>query len=268
MRPAQLDTPFSRMGARLQLGELNSADARARNQPLTLDVRSDDDGEFFDIRLRPGARLELDVIDLRRRDRHLLLRAREDRGVHFFLCGHDEQHWFVAGVPGNDLASVAAAMEALKPPEVLEAQRRQGVKGKDRQRRKNAAYVRQGEWFFLPVPKLHVDRKQVLCNEPLSRGTGSKPHWAEFLYRKGGEVVYVCDAHPQGLRPDAYHELLRRKPRARAWAWRHMVRNPEAYVKGTVRHEDHKTIVLQAWHRVVMNTEGQSEAMRHVVFLD
>jgi Ca2+-binding RTX toxin-like protein len=91
-------------------------------------------------------------------------------------------------------------MEALKPPEVLEAQRRQGLKGKDRRRRKNAAYVRQGEWFFLPAPKLHVDKKLVLCREPLSRGTGSKPHWAEFLYRTGGETVYVCDAYPQGLR--------------------------------------------------------------------
>jgi hypothetical protein len=268
MCPTPLHTSFSRMGARLQLGEWNSTDARARNQPLTLDVRSDPEGEFFDIRLRPRARPELDVIDLRRRDRHLLLRAREARGPHFFLCGHDEQHWFVAGVPGNDLTSVAVALEALKPPEVVEAQRRQGVKGKDRQRRKNAASVRQGEWFFLPVPKLHVDKKQVLCNEPLSRGAGSKPHWVEFLYRKGGEAVLVCDAYPQGLKLAAYYDLLRRKPRARTWDWRRMVRNPEAYVKGAVSHADHKTIVLQVWHRVVMNTEGQSQAMRHVVFLD
>jgi hypothetical protein len=268
MFPARLDTLFSRMGARLRLGELTPGDSRARNQPLTLDVRSDPEGEFFDIRLRPRVRLELDVIDLRRRERHLLLRAREDRGNHYFLCGHDEQHWFVAAVPGNDLTSVSAAMEALKPAQVLEAQRRQGVKGKDRQRRKNAAYVRQGEWFFLPVPNLHINKKQVLCNEPLSRGEGSKPHWAEFLYRKGGEVVYVCDTYPQGLTWTAYYDLLRRKPRAKAWAWRRMVRNPVAYVKGAVRHPDHKTIVLHVWHRVVMNTEGQSEAMRHVVFLD
>lgn len=264
----QLNTSFSRMGARLQLIQGKPADARMRSQPLTLDVRSDLQGEFFEIRLRPGARLELDVIDLRHRDRHLLLRARQDGDAHFFLCGHDEQHWFVAGVPGRDLSSVTAAIEALKPPEVLEAQRRQGVKGKDRLRRKNAAYVRQGEWFFLPVPKLHVAKTQILSNEPLSRGVGSKPHWAEFLYRKGGDAVYVCDAQPQGLKPEAYFELLRRKPRAKTWDWRRMVRNPEAYVKGAIRHEDHKTIVLQVWHRVLMNTEGQTQAMQHVVFLD
>jgi hypothetical protein len=268
MTSQHLNTSFARMGARLRVGPLTQSIGRVRNQPLTLDVASDDDGEFFDIRLRPGAQLDLDVLDLRRRDRHLLLRAREERDTHYFLCGHDEQHWFVAGVPGIELRSVAAAMEALKPPEVVEAQRRQGVKGKDRQRRKNAAYVRQGEWFFLPMPHVHVEKKEVLFNEPLSRGEGSKPHWAEFLYRKGGEAVYVCDEYPQGLSVQAYFDLLRRKPRAKTWDWRRMVRNPEAYVKGRISHPDHKTILLQVWHRVLMNTEAQTQAMQHVVFLD
>ena len=110
-------------------------------------------------------------------------------------------HWFVAGIPeaAGGLKSVFAAMEALKPAEVIDAQRRQGVKGKDRYRRKNAAYVRQGEWFFLPMPNLHVKREEVLYNEPLSRGNGSKPHWAEFLCRRGGQEVFVCSEYPQGL---------------------------------------------------------------------
>jgi hypothetical protein len=47
-----------------------------------------------------------------------------------------------------------------------------------------------------------------------------------------------------------------------------MMRNPEAYVRGRISHPDHKTIALHIWHKVVMNTEGQSEAMRDVVFLD
>ena len=47
-----------------------------------------------------------------------------------------------------------------------------------------------------------------------------------------------------------------------------MRRNPEAYVKGHLRHDDHATIRLDVWHRVVLNTEGQARAMRHVVFLD
>ena len=35
-----------------------------------------------------------------------------------------------------------------------------------------------------------------------------------------------------------------------------------------VRNADHATITLPGWHRVVMNTEGQSKAMKNVAFLD
>jgi len=270
MNVEMLQARFARMGARLMLGELSGRDRRAGGRPLTLDVRSDADGEYFDVRLRSADRVELEVVDLRRRERHLLLRAHERNDEHNYLCGHDEQHWFVAAIPeaGGAIANVSGAMEALKPPEVVEAQRRQGVKGKDRQRRKNAAYVRQGEWFFLPAPKLHVEKLLVLSNEPLSRGVGSKPHWAEFLFRRGGEPVYVCDQHPQGVRPAIYFEMIRNRPRLKSWNWRYMVRNPEAFVKGAISHPDHKTIHLHVWHKVVMNTEGQAQAMKHVVFLD
>ena len=47
-----------------------------------------------------------------------------------------------------------------------------------------------------------------------------------------------------------------------------MVRDPELYAKGSVRHPDHNTIVLPYWHRVLMNTEQRARAMRHVAFLD
>jgi hypothetical protein len=47
-----------------------------------------------------------------------------------------------------------------------------------------------------------------------------------------------------------------------------MVRDPELFARGTVRHPDHATIELNGWHRVVMNTENRARAMRHVVFLD
>src|SRR5947209_5298464 len=99
MNTATLQARFTRMGARLKLGELSGRDGRAAGRPLTLDIRSDADGEYFDVRLRSTGWVELEVVDVRRRDQHLLLRAREQRGEHHFLCGHDEQHWFVAALP-------------------------------------------------------------------------------------------------------------------------------------------------------------------------
>jgi hypothetical protein len=53
-----------------------------------------------------------------------------------------------------------------------------------------------------------------------------------------------------------------------AAGWFQMRVNPEVYACGTIRHPDHATIVLRGWHRVVMNTERDAQAMRHVVFLD
>ena len=84
----------------------------------------------------------------------------------------------------------------------------------------------------------------------------------------GGEQVHVCTRHPNGVTEKEYREILGRNPKAKGWGWRAMRRNPGVYVRGSVRHADHKTIVLHGWHRVLMNTEGQSSAMRNVAFLD
>jgi hypothetical protein len=99
-----------------------------------------------------------------------------------FLCGHDERHWFVAAIPeAAPVGTVRQAKEALKPKEVQD--RQAGVSTKDRNRRKNKAYIRQGEWFFLPANIEEPDPKFVIKHEPLSRGRGSKPHTVEFCYR-------------------------------------------------------------------------------------
>jgi hypothetical protein len=135
-------------------------------------------------------------------------------------------------------------------------------------RRKNTAYRRQGEWFFIPAPGLKVDEKLVLHDEPITRGNGGKPHWCDLCYRTGGEMVYVCSQRPGGLLEAEYRRLLEERPEAKNWAWRVMQRNAEVYVRGRVRHADHRTIMLHGWHRVLMNTENQSRAMRNVAFLD
>ena len=67
-----------------------------------------------------------------------------------FLCGFDERHWFEAAIPewASAVRGVASAQDALQPEAVREAVAR--VRPHDRFRHRNAAYVRQGEWFFLP----------------------------------------------------------------------------------------------------------------------
>jgi hypothetical protein len=258
---------FDRIGARLKVADRPTRRSRMGGG-LALDVQADREGEFFEI-VQPGADVEIAVLDVQPADRHLLLLVREGKDKSKFLCGHDERHWFVAGIPEKaPVGTVRQAKEALKPAEVRTAQGRKGLKAKARNRRKNAAFIRQGEWFFLPVGDLIVDEKLVLHNEPLSRGFGSTPHWAEFCYRLGGETVYVCNRYPNGVVAARYAAILAGNPKAKTWNWRTLRRNPGVFVRGRIRHADHAAINLRGWHQVLMNTEGQSKAMKNVAFLD
>lgn len=228
---------FATMGARVEL----------HGRPLgtpSIDVI----GRRFQIRFPgEGERVEVEAVDVR--DRHLLLLVRNGGEKSKFLCGHDERHWFVAAIPENarGVNGVTAAIQALKP-ELAHGR----------------PHVRQGEWFFVPEPTLEVKDWFVLRNEPIRRGNGN-PHLVQYLFRRGGETVYVSDRHPNGLTQREYDAL---PDRAREAFWDVMVRDAEVFAKGTVRHPDHATITLNGWHRVVMNTEHRAQAMRHVAFLD
>jgi hypothetical protein len=257
---------FARIGARVEV----HADARPfKGTGVSIDIGRDGEGEFFDIAVGRDAPAELAVVDTQPRLRHLLLMSRQGDGKHKFLCGHDERHWFVAAVPEQASASnVKTAFEALQPRAVQIELVRRKVKPKKRNRRRNEAFVRQGEWFFVPAPGwFNPDPLRVLHGEPLRRGRG-KPHVCDELVREGGEPVYVSSQHPGGLTEVQYRKLISRKPKLRQLGWVVQRRNPGVFVRGRVRHADHKTIVLSGWHQVLMNTETQAVAMRHVAFID
>lgn len=267
MNTTLLNNQFGRIGARLKMKDESQNRSRTPNRLVSLDIGFDRRGEFFEITHHRDA--DLQVLDLQPRDRHLLLLSRENEEKNKYLCGHDERHWFVAAIPeATSVGTVKQAKEALKPRVVQMVQAQKRVSGKARNRRKNAAFVRQGEWFFLPVPDLPFSDDFALQNEPLSRGNGSKPHWAEFCIRTGGETVFVCSRHPNGVSTHQYHRILSHNKKAKNWNWRTMQRNSAVFVRGRIRHPDHKTIKLHVWHQVVMNTEHQSSAMRNVAFLD
>jgi hypothetical protein len=256
-----LERHFAKIGARAKL--------RATPGSVSIDIGRDRDGEFFDIAAGRAPVADLSVVDAEPRLRHLVLMSREPNGKHKFLCGHDERHWFVAAVPESAAVStVRTAMEALKPAEVRWLQRRMNMKPQSRNQRRNEVFIRQGEWFFVPVRRTFRPSKLlVLRNEPLRRGSG-KPHFVEWLIRDGGELVYVSPQYPSGLPPIQYQRLINRQPKLRNLQWVVQRRNPRVYARGKVRHADHKTIVLIGWYHVLMNTETQSIAMRHVAFID
>jgi hypothetical protein len=264
---------FEKLGARAKIRPLVRNRRPSSTGQVVIDVQQDRQGEFFDIQADNTA--DVEVLDVQPRDRHLLLMVRQaaerphqpdikDK----FLCGHDERHWFVAGVPEQaSVSSVVTAKEALKPDAARSRERGKKGKRQKRLRRKTEVFIRQGEWFFIPVPEVRVNEKLILTHEPIRRGSG-KPHMCGELYRDGGTTVYVCFQHPNGLTVGEYRKLLKENPKAAKWGWRAMTRDPMVFVRGRITHADHATIRLNGWHRVEMNTENKSRAMASVAFLD
>jgi len=269
MNAKHIEVKFATMGARFKV---NVAPAQRDSKDYAVDIQKDRRGEFFELRVPERLRgsLDVNVLQTDKRDRHLLLFIRPLEGkAARFLCGHDEREWFVAAVPGG-ASSVVQAKEALKPRAIRMRQDLLRVPSRLRNRRRNAAFRRQGEWFFVPASDWNRDpisEKFVLYNEPLRRGAG-KAHIVEHLFRVAGELVYVCPKHPNGVSPEWYQRLLQTRPGAAQWGWQALRRNPRVYAKGRIRHPDHATITLPDWHRVVLNTETETESMRNVAFID
>lgn len=259
---------FSQIGARAKVFEIP---APTRRQRPGIDIGTDKFGEFFDIKIVRGDEVSYEVIDSQKTLRHLLLMARRNRSKEKFLCGHDERHWFVCAVPGRSITDVKKAMEALQPEFVREQVSRKVRRGKNRFARRNEAFIRQGEWFFVPFPELNFRTdftNQIHKNEPISRGNGSKAHICEEIFRTRGESVMVCSKYPGGVSMRQYEGILKASPEAKSWNWRMMQRGATVYARGAVRHPDHKTVFLDGWHQVLMNTEAEAPGMHHVVFLD
>lgn len=223
----ELMQAFSDIGAELQL--------KHGGRRVEIDVRALHDREVFLLRRPVFDRITAEPVDVRPHHRHLVLDVYGDwlPTSGRFLCGHDEQHWFVAPVPfGRQTQSVRGAMEALKPDIVRREQKRKGVNQRRRNRRRTEAYVRQGEWFFLPRPRMHVAPDQVEHNVPLAR-EGGQPHLVESM---------------------------------------HVMDETLMFARGRISHPDHATLHLDVWHRVVQNNEHVSERQTtsrlHLAFVD
>jgi hypothetical protein len=276
MNTQPIESGFAQMGARVKVREIPSRWTQGDRswinpQDYSLDIQRDGKGEFFELRVPThlSETLDVTVMQSEPKQRHLLLFVRKPGDkpqLDRFLCGHDEREWFVAAVPGG-ASSVRQAMDVLQPAPVRQALASHKVSTNKRYSRKNWAFRRQGEWFFVPEPTMVVDPKLVLRDEPLRRGAG-KPHLVEELVRLGGELVYVSSRGEGALSEAQYKRLVKRDASAASQGWRAMRRNPTVYARGAVSHADHATITLPFWHRVMMNTETQSRTMRNVAFLD
>ena len=263
---------FESIGARVKVTKRSSTVTFASPPlPVTFNINTDKKGEFFTVAVDGAPEdVKLDVIDSAPDLRHLLLMLKDKKEKIKYLCGHDERHWFVASLPlNNSVKTVEDAIESLKPGAVVEALSKNKVKAKHlgnlkgTRYRRNKAFLRQGEWFFIPTDR-EIPEKYVLRNEPIRRGRG-KPHMCEFLYREGGRDVYVHRIHaPNGVTPDEYKRMIK-EPNVSEHSWSLMKADAAVFVKGNIKHPDHSTVYLDKWCRVFPNRESMA---KNVAFLD
>ncbi len=150
MNTESIGKQFARMGARFRLVHQHVARWGNRSD-YALDIRSDRNGQIFELRMPEAVEASHDVavLNVQPQDRHLVLLVKNSQRKDRFLCGHDEREWFVAAVP-EAVTTVTQAKEALKPTAIRLAEVRSGLRTSERARRRNAASIRQGEWFFVP----------------------------------------------------------------------------------------------------------------------
>jgi len=139
-----------------------------------------------------------------------------------YLVGMDERSYFMAELP-RAVTTVKEAHRALRPGEVVDWESRRENRGRKA--------VRQGEWLFLPLAPSEareldnrIARRMTVVREKARiPGRPGKPHVAGRLAVERGEKGDVV------------------------------------YAQGPVRHADHGTVHLNAWHRVVANLEVRRE---------
>ena len=239
-----IEKQFDAIGARLMIHK-RLPNPRSANI-YDLNIRRDRHGEHYALGV-PPVLPNFKILQTDRATRHLLMMADADR----LLCGHDERHWFVAAID-QQVSTVIGAKRALLPRELSEISIAPSVLA----RRHNAVFLRQGEWFFVPVSAdraASLNGWPILHNEPLVRNRRSKPHMVSDVVRFGGQrvVLYAGKEYSveEWLKYHADH------PHARG---NEMMKNPEVYARGHVRHPDHATLTLRDWHRVYPNREASS----------
>jgi hypothetical protein len=268
-----LEKQFEKMGARITIRKGTSP----RGAVLRMNVSVDRGGEHFTLTIHPDvddSEIQLQVLDYDPKLKQMLLFVRSPRMVsertpissrvssvrqvrssnkndmttERLLVGRDEMHWFVAGVTVSN--NIREAFRLLRPQAVTVSAEKSGVKTKEWRKRKTKGFVRQGEWFFVPIHFQENKDTIIHKNEPITRPTGGKPHYVEEVVRKGGETVYMSGDIL--ITEKEYKQL----PNNERYKYAQRTRGAIVLGRGKVKHPDHHTINLVGWHEVHLSTES------------
>ena len=237
---------FAEAGLTLEFGLVNRSNREIFGVKVDRKVGGNLRDEWFV--MQPGHESNtIRVIDVNKKYHQVLIQVKEEKREFFtvgykgkkqrhttsastrkFLLGLDERQLFMCQVNSRS-RTVDHAHELLKAPNLVTAEGKVG------------RATRQGEWFFIKptdweqkeiekaIAKHLIMKKIPIGADSSGRGVSGNPHTAdETLFIKG-------------------------KPLKHGWP----VRDREIFVRGKIRHKDHKTIEFKSWRKVLRNTESR-----------
>jgi len=170
--------------------------------------------------------------------------------VRHFLMGVDERQLFVAQLVGGTA-------------NINEARKQLGSTVKFHEGVRKMSPKRQGEWFFLRATmdqeehiKLLLEKNKIWVEKKASIGqyagrNSGNPHTADEL------VVIPNDPR---MSPERVKESKWKRGKTPIVRGAYPTRSREVYVRGKIRHIDHKTLKYTHWYQVILNNEGATES--------
>ena len=206
--------------------------------PAIVKVHQKSDGKDWLKKMLSANRLSMRDVVVSEGSKLVIRRKTTDNKRHFLL-GRDERQLFMCPVNGR-CTTVKQAHDSLRTPTVDMFEGR--ASGKT---------YRQGEWFFVNLSQTEKDEinrrikaHDIVVRKKMILGAGGKPHTADE-----GCVVRLS---APGIGKDSSGNIRDVRNSNTIPAGVNM------YVRGGVRHTDHKTIKFKDWRRVIKNAEGEA----------
>ena len=180
-------------------------------------------------------------------DKHFIIKRKTSSEKRHFLMGVDERQLFVAQLK-TGVTNIEEARKQLGNTVLFHEGPRRMTPG------------RQGEWFFVEATKeqeaalnLLLEKKRIfiLEKENIGRHAGrprGNPHVADELVVLPANKKIMVEAQSSKW-ANKNKDLSKVEPI-------YPIRDKEVFVRGCIRHRDHKTIKYTRWHQVILNNEG------------
>lgn len=175
---------------------------------------------------------------------HFIIFEKTPAATRHFLLGLDERQLFVA-----QLTKGATTVDAARKLLGSTVQFHEG--------KRKMTPNRQGEWFFVKATRLQEQTIEEMINKNQA-WIQTKANIGEVHGGRRGGNPHVADEIVVIPAGDARQGATRRD--GRLVVGKFPVRERGVFVRGKIRHVDHKTVKYSRWYEVILNNEGATSS--------